>query len=181
MNTLCCCGQHEPLGMSCGQCPVHSDLYAGGIFSEKPVPPETTKPTNPKEAFGNTKPYISTVPWPFVFGIGSAMVEGAAKYGRHNYRIVGVKASTYIDAADRHLKAYWEGQDIDPDSGLHHLVKAGACLAVVYDSIVQGNLNDDRPPKSPDGWLEKEAENVKRILAKYPEPKEPLTEKGKKK
>ncbi|SVD92517.1 uncharacterized protein METZ01_LOCUS445371, partial [marine metagenome] len=30
-------------------------------------------------------------------------MEGAIKYGRHNYRIAGVRASVYIDATIGHL------------------------------------------------------------------------------
>lgn len=167
----CCCAQHSA-EKSCPCCPAHSPKFVGA---------QETKPTNPKEAFGNAKPYASTVPFPFLFAVGSAMVEGAAKYRRHNYRIAGVKVSTYVDACLRHLAAYWEGENTDPDSGLPHVIKAAACLAVLYDSTVQGNLSDDRPPKSPEGWMREESERMRKLLAKHPNPKEPCTEADRKK
>ena len=69
------------------------------------------------------------------------------KYGRHNYRAAGVRASVYFDAAvGRHLFSWWEGQDIDPESGMHHIDKAIAGLMVLRDSQLQGNWVDDRPP-----------------------------------
>jgi len=67
------------------------------------------------------------------------LLHGARKYGRHNYRAMGVRASVYYDACMRHLMAWWEGEDIDPDSGLHHLAHARAGLGVIRDSMMQGN------------------------------------------
>jgi hypothetical protein len=76
------------------------------------------------------------------------MLEGAAKYGRHNYRVAGVRASVYYDAALRHLMAWWEGEDLDPDSGLSHVTKAITSLVVLRDAMIQGQCTDDRPPCS---------------------------------
>ena len=76
------------------------------------------------------------------------MMEGAMKYGRHNYRVAGVRASVYLDATIGHLSDYWEGQDIDPDSNLHHITKAIASLYVLRDAQLQNMCEDDRPPKS---------------------------------
>jgi hypothetical protein len=103
------------------------------------------------------------------------MLEGAAKYGRHNYRIAGVRASVYYDAAMRHLMAWWEGEDIDPDSGLPHVVKAMACFAVLRDAQINGKLNDDRPPLPRQGWVAELNKKAEELLAKYPEPKRAFT------
>lgn len=107
-----------------------------------------SKPTNPKDAVGIRKAPLSVVPMNVISELGVAMLEGALKYGRHNYRAVGVRGSVYYDAAMRHLIAYWEGEDTDPDSGVDHRVKAMACLTVWVDSSRQGNCTDDRPPRS---------------------------------
>lgn len=130
-----------------------------------------TKPTNPKDAVGIKKAPMSTVSAPFVAAVGVAMMEGALKYGRHNYRAAGVRSSVYYDALMRHMMAWWEGQDIDPESGLSHIVKAGACLAVLFDSLSIGNLNDDRPPAHKDGWMEELNAKAAALLEKFPEPK----------
>lgn len=74
----------------------------------KMSPPEG-KPTNPKDAIGSKKMHVSTVPAQVVGELGLAMLEGACRYGRHNYRIAGVRASVYYDAAMRHLMSWWEG------------------------------------------------------------------------
>lgn len=100
------------------------------------------------------------------------MLEGALKYGRHNYRTVGVRASVYYDAAIRHLTSFWEGQDIDPDSGLPHIIKAAACLLVLRDSQQMGNWVDDRPPRHPDynEWVADLNKRAAELIARYPEP-----------
>ncbi len=140
----------------------------------------STKPTNPKDAIGSSKvPPLSMIPQRVVGELGLALLEGACKYGRHNYRGAGVRASVYVDALQRHLAAWWEGQDVDPDSGLSHLVKAMACLAVLRDSQLQGNWTDDRPPRASnaDTWVAELNAKASEILARYPDPKPPHTEK----
>jgi hypothetical protein len=87
---------------------------------------------------------------PVTAEVGVAMLEGACKYGRHNYRKSGVRSSVYYDATRRHLEAWWEGQDIDPESGLSHVTKAIASLFVLRDAMIRDMVEDDRPPKSKD-------------------------------
>jgi len=135
------------------------------------------KDTNPKDAVGIKKVPISVLSFPVLGEVGLAMLEGARKYGRHNYREAGVRASVYIDAVIiRHLGAFWEGEDIDPDSGLSHVTKAIAGLMVLRDSMIKGNWVDDRPPKVEDGWVQELNEKAKEIIEKYPDAKEPYTE-----
>lgn len=133
------------------------------------------KPSNPKDALGIRKVPMSTVPSGVVMEIGLGMLEGACKYGRHNYRAIGVRGSVYYDAAMRHLTAWWEGEDLDPDSGLSHITKAMASLAVLRDSMMVGNWCDDRPPQLPKGWQKKLNIGAEAILSQYPEPKTPFT------
>ena len=110
---------------------------------------DSVKQTNPKDAIGIRKIAMSVVPWQVIYRIALAMMEGAAKYGRHNYRWAGVRASVYFDAAlGRHLIPWWEGVDIDPDSGEHHIDKALAALVVLRDAMLQGLCTDDRPPRA---------------------------------
>lgn len=130
------------------------------------------KETNPKDAVGVRKAPLSTVPAGVLMEIGLAMLEGARKYGRHNYRVTGVRASVYYDAALRHLMDWWEGTDIDPDSGLSHVTKALACLTVLRDAEINGMLEDDRPPGRPLqlAYLNNRAAE---LIDKYPDAKAP--------
>jgi hypothetical protein len=115
---------------------------------------KTQKPTNPKDTVGIKKAPFSTVSAPVMAEVGVAMMEGALKYGRHNFRGVGVRASVYYDATIRHLFSYWEGEDQDPDSGMSHVTKAIASLMVLRDAMIQNKCDDDRPPRSPEFYKE---------------------------
>lgn len=130
-----------------------------------------TKPSNPKDSVGIKRVPFSTVPAVPVAEIGLAMLEGALKYGRHNYRAIGVRSSVYYDAAMRHLTRWWEGEDIDPDSGLPHIVKALASLIVLRDAELCGKLTDDRPPSSPE-WATRLNDAAAKLVEQYPEPKD---------
>jgi len=131
------------------------------------------KDTNPKDAVGVAKVPFSTVPAQVVAEVGLAMLEGALKYGRHNYRVSGVRASVYYDALQRHMTRYWEGEDIDPDSGLSNITIAIACLTVLRDAELNGMLNDDRPPvRLPTTeFFDSLNARAKALLDKYPNPK----------
>lgn len=134
------------------------------------------KDTNPKDSVGIRKAPVSTVSGAVISEMGLGMLEGARKYGRHNYRAVGVRFSVYRDAAWRHLNAWWDfGQDIDPDSGLHHITKALACLAVLRDAMLAGKFVDDRPPPLPEELLELYNEIAGEIIDRYPDAIEPYT------
>jgi hypothetical protein len=135
---------------------------------------ETEKPSNPKDSVGIRRVPFSTVPMEVTAEVGLAMLEGALKYGRHNYRTIGVRSSVYFDAALRHLVRWWEGEDIDPDSGLPHIVKALASLYVLRDSQITGLLNDDRPPPVPE-WANRMNEYAGKLIDQYPEPKPAYT------
>lgn len=108
---------------------------------------DRSKDTNPKDAVGIRRwRQFTCIPLTVVAEIGVAMLEGARKYGRHNYRVAGVRSSVYVDAAMGHIMQYWEGEDTDPDSGLHHITKAIASLVVLRDAQINGMVTDDRPP-----------------------------------
>jgi hypothetical protein len=137
------------------------------------------KPSNPKDAVSYKKiPLMSVVPTSAIVGIALGMTEGALKYSRHNYRVVGVRTSVYVDACDRHLKAFWEGQNLDPDSkiGLHHLEKLLASGAVLLDSIKRGNWIDDRPPAMDPKWIDEANTRAAALVEQYPNPPAPCTQ-----
>lgn len=106
------------------------------------------KLTNPKDIVGVRKSPMSTVPACVMAEVGVAMLEGSLKYGRFNYRVAGVRASVYYDGTMRHLMDWWEGEDIDPDSGMSHITKAITSLFVLRDAMIQGKMTDDRAPSS---------------------------------
>ena len=122
---------------------------------------------NPKAAVGARKGPMSVVSELVLAEVGLAMLEGALKYGRHNYRATDIQASTYFDAFRRHIRSWWEGEDIDPGSGLPHITKAIACLVVLRDAQINGRYIDDRPPKGPDGFFDEIDRMAAEIIDRY--------------
>ena len=59
--------------------------------------------------------------------IAKVLAFGAQKYAAHNWRN-GIETSRLISAALRHLMAYNDGEDLDPETGLSHLAHAGCCV-----------------------------------------------------
>ena len=102
------------------------------------------KPSNPKDAIGSNKLPLHL--WPnTATAMGSiGMLNGLCKYGRSNFRAIGIKASIYYDAARRHLDAWFEGEECDPDDGVPHLSAALACIAIIVDARAAGKMTDDR-------------------------------------
>jgi hypothetical protein len=107
------------------------------------------KKTNPKDACGIKKVPISGMPANVLLEAGLVKLHGDLKYGRFNWREAGVRGSVYYDAAFRHIAAWYEGEDDDPDSGIHHIAHAITGLIVLRDSIMRGNWTDDRPAPTP--------------------------------
>jgi hypothetical protein len=113
---------------------------------------QNLKSTNPKDLIGSDKMPLHLFPMTAVIYGTLALLDGALKYGRGNWRAAGVRASIYFDACIRHLTRWFEGEDIDPDSGLPHLAHAEACLAILIDAKEAGKLKDDR--MYPGGYLD---------------------------
>jgi hypothetical protein len=104
------------------------------------------KATNPKDAIATNK-----LPSHLVSPIVKAYQAishflGNVKYGAWNYRGAGARASVYKAALDRHVDAWWEGEEYDPADGTPHLANALACLGILIDAKHSGKLVDDRPP-----------------------------------
>ena len=138
------------------------------------------KLTNLKDALGIEKVSLHCIPCGPLMELGLAMLEGGRKYGTHNYREMGVRASVYYDAVMRHVMDWWEGEDIDPDSGLHHIVKAIASLIVLRDSMLMGNCDDDRPISYPNKLnISKFNDQAVEIIKKYPTCEKPFLKKEK--
>lgn len=139
------------------------------------TPCEDPKTKNPKANAARHKVCFSSYPAPVMAEVAVAMTEGARKYGRHNYRGSQIKASTYYDGTLRHVLAWFEGQDIDPDSGVHHVTKAIASLTVLRDAMLSGTFIDDRPPQADPDWMARMNARAQEIVERYPDAAMPLT------
>ena len=102
------------------------------------------KPSNPKQAFGDLKVPLQYIPPTAIVALGIGLAEGGRKYGPFNWRDIPVEYMTYVGAVMRHLQAWIDGQDFDPDSGNPHLYHAIASLAILIDAEAENNLRDGK-------------------------------------
>lgn len=124
---------------------------------------------NPKDIIGSTKLPLHLWPSTATAHGCLGLLDGLLKYGRSNFRAVGVKASIYISAILRHALAYAEGEDVDPDSGLHPLDHLLASTAILIEAIEMGNLTDDRCYPLPNyrEMINRLTSNVARLQVAY--------------
>lgn len=94
--------------------------------------------------FDQGKPDLSLLPRALLNATARAYMVGETKYGRDNYR-KGMKCSRYLAAALRHLAAFGEGENNDPEYGTPHLGHAAASIGMLLTCLENGSLIDDRP------------------------------------
>lgn len=112
--------------------------------------------------FDNGKPDLSLIPLSALTEEAKGFMLGADKYGRYNYT-EGLEASRLIAAALRHVHAWNQGEDLDPESGASHLGHARCCLAMILECSRVGTLKDDR-------YKDKEIEHVSEpIVTRMPD------------
>ncbi|MFY8212229.1 MAG: dATP/dGTP diphosphohydrolase domain-containing protein [Candidatus Nanopelagicus sp.] len=74
---------------------------------------------------------------------------GAIKYAEHNWR-KGFTWSRPLSAAMRHITAFNDGEDKDPESGLSHLAHAACCIMFLLEfEKTQPQLDDRYKPNLP--------------------------------
>ncbi|SAK98512.1 hypothetical protein AWB80_07540 [Caballeronia pedi] len=130
----------------------------------------TAKHSNPKDAIATFKLPLHLVS-PIVKAYQAiSHYLGNVKYGAWNWRAAGARASVYKSALDRHMDAWWEGEELDPTDGTPHLANALACLNIIIDARHAGKLIDDRPPSNAAALAEVRAQFealMPKIYARY--------------
>lgn len=101
------------------------------------------------------KPAIQNTPVALLVAVESALAEGRGKYGERSWRTSGEKASKLVGAVLRHALAWYNGEEIDPESATSksHLDGLAASVAILLDCLHCKTLIDDRPPAGPDADL----------------------------
>jgi Domain of unknown function (DUF5664) len=102
---------------------------------------------NPKNIAAKLKVDISLLPSAGIIHGAHACMDGAEKYGPYNWREKDIALRAYAAAATRHIMSWLDGEDIDPQSGVHHLGHAIAGLSIALDAMELGRCIDDRPVK----------------------------------
>ncbi len=105
---------------------------------------------------------------PFLEQLGLVCGMGAEKYGPDNWR-KGYEWSKNYGAMQRHIQAFWTGEDLDPESGLPHLAHAAwhCMVLLVFSTQSRFAEFDDRPDVPENAFLTQEV--IERIRAYYGE------------
>lgn len=93
--------------------------------------------------FDDGKPDLSLIPYVAEVAMAQAFMYGSKKYGRYNY-CKGHELSQLIASAKRHISKFYAGEDLDKESGVHHLGHAMVNLAMILQELDLGTLADDR-------------------------------------
>lgn len=84
------------------------------------------------------------LPTDAVRSIVKVLTFGAVKYAPRNWE-KGMNWSRPYSALHRHVTAWFEGERLDPETGLPHLAHAGCCILFLLAYELRGIGNDDRP------------------------------------
>lgn len=80
----------------------------------------------------------------FILGLGEVLTASRQKYDEFNWA-KPTKITTPYESMMRHIMAFQQGEDIDPDDGLHHLLKAATNIMFMYYHITNNpDYSDDR-------------------------------------
>lgn len=93
--------------------------------------------------YDQSKEPLSLLSRVWLLGVARVMAFGAKKYAAHNWR-GGIERSRLVSAALRHILAYNEGEDVDPETGLSHLDHASCCLMFARELHETRPDTDDR-------------------------------------
>lgn len=91
----------------------------------------------------NGKAPMSLIAYDVIEKVAHVLGFGAKKYAPNNWK-KGMKMSRVMDATFRHLTAWNEGEDIDPESGLNHIDHALCELMFLRWYIIHRPDLDDR-------------------------------------
>ena len=100
------------------------------------------------------KPRMSLIPQLAKMEVARGMTYGEFKYETHNWT-KGFQYSYLLDACERHMTLFNCGEDIDEESGVHHLALLICNAAMLYDNTIFHPEKDDRCPlwRTPQGKI----------------------------
>jgi len=88
------------------------------------------------------KPPMALIP-PIALEAMARAFQNGLKYGQYNY-MRGLEATRIVSALMRHVSKWNGGEELDKESGVHHLGHAGACICMLLHLQSEGKLVDDR-------------------------------------
>ena len=89
------------------------------------------------------KPRLELIPSLPLFKAGEVLAFGARKYKPHNWRL-GLSWEETYGSLQRHLAAWHDGEDLDRESGMHHIAHAMCQMLFLAEFVFRGTGEDDR-------------------------------------
>lgn len=108
--------------------------------------------------YDQDKPPMALIPYFIVAEIAKVLDHGAKKYYPWNWA-KGMNWSRLIGAAERHIGAFKDGEDKDPETGISHLAHAGCCILFLLGYSLKQLGKDDRYK-----WGEQSKETIPKQL-----------------
>ena len=105
---------------------------------------------------GTKEERFDLIPVPALTQLARLYGKGAVKYAAHNWRL-GYDWSKSYAAAQRHMNAFWAGEDIDPETQVPHVINAAFHMFALATYITEHPEFDDRF-ETRDGRLEDAAQ-----------------------
>ena len=90
------------------------------------------------------KPRMSLLPKGVLSAVIRVLEFGATKYQADNWKHVPGAKTRYYDAMQRHIDAWWQGEQKDPETGEHHLAHAICCGMFLWwfdDSHIENHIS----------------------------------------
>lgn len=97
--------------------------------------------------YNEGKPKWSLVPQSALIGMVRVLEYGSRKYAPYNW-MKGVSVTETCESLKRHLDAFMEGQDNDPESGLSHVYHM-QCNALFLSWMLENKPEFDDRYKDP--------------------------------
>lgn len=92
---------------------------------------------------GTKEARYDLIPIPALDALARLYGKGAAKYAEHNWRL-GYEWSKSYSAAQRHMAAFWSGENIDPETQVPHVINAAFHMFALATYITEHPEFDDR-------------------------------------
>jgi hypothetical protein len=96
------------------------------------------------QTFDDGKPPLAVLPVAGIRAVANVQAYGNSKYKSYDDWRKGMEARRITSCAIRHIFAYLDGEDIDPESGQRHIAHAATRLLFLLQNEEDGVLIDDR-------------------------------------
>lgn len=144
----CSCGKfRNPHADNCNLLQP-KDKIAFGLRHDEMMTHEEEPDDGKAKHFSSDKSAVDQIPTDVLMEWGEVFKMGAKKYGRDNWK-KGTDWHEFYGSALRHLFKFWQGEDVDPESGLSHLAHALWNVAAIRHYQMNGLGTDTRTAHHP--------------------------------